>query len=139
MSMLTPIIDPATFIPEGARLEAMGVRAVTMRPLVDQTDPSNPVTTGFELVPEGEQDIVNIWATSCAPLNWPDEAAFRQAVIDAANDSVADPLQPQVNATVFNTIVGNNANAALVFRPLVPIISICIETWWFSIYIWTRI
>ncbi len=124
---------------QACRLAAMNVFAVTMRPLVDQTDPANPVTTGFELTPEGEADIAYIWADSCAPLNWPDEASFRQAVIDGADAAVSDPLQPQVNATISNAIVGNNANAVLNFRPLVSIISICIQTKWFSIYIWTRI
>lgn len=126
-------------ITEGCRLELMNVRALSMRPIVDTTDPTNPITTGFMLTPEGEQDIVNIWETSCASMNWPDITAFRQNVINDANATLNDPLQPQVGALINSSIVGNNANATQLFRPLTVTIAICFKTWWFSFYIWLHV
>lgn len=124
---------------EGCRLEQMNVRALSMRPIVDNTDPVNPVITGFTLTPEGEADIINIWNTSCASINWPDMEAFKQEVLNDANATLADPLQTQVQDTIRASIVGNNANADQPFRPLNVTISFCFRTWWFSFYVWLRI
>lgn len=88
--------------------------------------------------PEGEQQITDIWNTSCAPSQgpWADFNAFRQAVIDAVN---AASLDTNVEAVFQQAVTINNARGTAAFGPFMPAMLICINLWWFKIYIWRTI
>jgi hypothetical protein len=88
--------------------------------------------------PDGEQQITDIWSTSCAQSQgpWPDFNAFRQTVIDGAN---VGSLDTAVVAAFQGAVTTNDARATGAFGAFMPAMIICINLWWFKIYIWRTI
>ena len=89
--------------------------------------------------PLGEQQITDIWNTTCAPSEGPwggDFNLFRQAIIDEANTGSTD-VTVEANFQTAATI--NDARATANFGSFIPAMLFCIDLWWLKIYIWRTI
>ncbi len=86
----------------------------------------------------GQQQLNDIWAYSCAQMNpaWPDQAAMDAEIIALANGASMDSGVAEVFQTAVEANDASNTNA---FRPILQAMGICIQTWWFNIYIWRRV
>jgi len=117
-------------------LSQQSVFPVNLRPTVGTNGEINGVMLDAVC---GQEDMAKIWRESCAAMQYPDIAAMEADIMLEANAVVNDPTDTLVKDKMSEAVASNDLTAPLPHRVLLPIISFCWRTRWFSLYAWTHI